>query len=152
MYGISQHTIRKWKKEEDWDAERDKTRQVTLFLKNSSQEQKLEAASDHLSSLVFMMTQEGLDEWKESSALPRNFNLKALTDAIDKLARLKMHVASGGVQKTANVNINLTDGLVQQVVMEVLIELEKRYPQINSKDLVRDLFNGKLKAVLAKFK
>lgn len=152
MYGVSHHTIRKWAKDGKWELERDEAKKTSLFLLNSTQDQKLEKAGENLAAIVYLISNDGAKSIKDTGGLPERFPMKILIEAIDKLTRLKMHVSSGGVEKKASINVDLSQSVIQDVVMEIAIELERRYPQINSKELVSKLFNERLKKVLDKIK
>ena len=138
---------------------RDEFRERQLVIKNSTQKELLSKTADDLSKILFIMTSESFRELDNATqsgdpdqkeAAVRGLPIKTITDSIDKLRRLQMHVQSGGVQKHAHLNINLSEDLLQDVIMEVCMEVERLYPEFNSRDQIRGIFSKHIKKILEK--
>lgn len=150
-FGVRQHMIKYWVNRENWELAKEEFQKTALILTESSQGQLLDKSADNLSKLIFLHTDRGLKSF-QADGHTAGLNLKAITDAIDKLSRLKLHVDSGGVSKTANIKVDLSESILQDVIMEVTMELERVAPQLNSRELVKRLFAEQLKKITGKIK
>lgn len=102
--------------------------------------------------MIYLLSKEASQKIQETGELDRGFPLKVLVEAVDKLTRLKMHIDSGGVTKTAHVNIDLSQSLMQDIVMEACMEIERVYPNVNSRELIKNIFAKHVSAVKDKIK
>ena len=152
-YKVNRRTIRGWKDSENWDVLRDEQREAQLEILNSSQSELLKKSGEELAKIIYIYSREGARSVQEEGIeAMRTFPLKALTDAIDKLKRLLMHVESGGVTKSVTAKVDLSESLVQDLIMETCMELERHHPEINSRELIDSLFRNKMKKILDKVK
>lgn len=146
-YGV----LRNWKSSEGWEKERELIVQDREVVANSDQAQLLAKSAEEISKALFLMSRQGVRDLQNSED-PRQFPIKAITDAIDKLKRLQMHVASGGVAKSAHLNIDVSTEMLKEAIMVACIEVERKYPEANSREMIKEIFNNHLKDILEKVK
>lgn len=151
LHRINYRKLRQWKDSENWDELRSLAQQDHEIILNSDQSELLQKSGDEISKALFLMSRQGVRELQANED-PRQFPIKAITDAIDKLRRLQMFVDAGGVTKNANLNIDVSTEMLKEAIMEACIEVERKYPEANSKEMIKNIFNNHLKNILDKVK
>jgi len=150
--GIRLSTLKRWVTAYNWIESREQSRKQLYFLQSATQDQFLAKSADTLSKVVYLLTEDMARHLADPDGGPMRLPIKTLTDCIDKLKRLQMHISTGGVTKSVHANIDMSQSLLQDVIMEACIEVERKYPDVSARDLIREIFSKHMKSMMDKVK
>ena len=146
-WNISDRTIGKYRKDNDWDGKRQREIDERKSLESVEIEEIAKQTYSKLLKVTFKLVSDFeryvFDGEEQGSPVP----LKVLTEAVEKLTKLHYFAANGGVErtKTESITRNVHERIDYAELAKIHLETKKLNPDYDERGLLKDVVDASYK-------